>query len=198
MTRSRTLFGNKAAWPPFVAVNDTVRGGKSTSSWTVDSSNVATFSGNLGKMSTGTLLNKRRLTILVPPSPAATLDITALGGAGFASQAASFDSPVQTGSFEALELVVENSLRHSPPDSPVSGDRGVSRPTSFVLSLKNQRAGHRPDGRRESVLSYESHFTVEPGSERHTIVRRWSEFEPTYRGRPDKEAPALDPNQIVE
>ena len=45
----QVLFGGSEPWPTFHAVNDTLRGGSSSSAWTVDErSNVATFNGHLG------------------------------------------------------------------------------------------------------------------------------------------------------
>jgi len=45
----QVLFGGSEPWPTFHAVNDTLRGGSSSSAWTVDErSNVATFKGHLG------------------------------------------------------------------------------------------------------------------------------------------------------
>jgi len=82
-----------------------------------------------------------------------------------------------------------------------------SQPTSFVITLKNDRPGRRPDGRRESVLSYEYKFDlrswlngdaglVEKG--RVVEVRiGWDEFVPTYRGREQK-GKEVEPGHIVE
>lgn len=44
------LFGRLCEWPSFEPVNDTVRGGKSTSSWRVDPrTNIGSFTGLLGE-----------------------------------------------------------------------------------------------------------------------------------------------------
>lgn len=75
---------------------------------------------------------------------------------------------------------------------------------SYVLNLKTQEAKERPDGRRESQVVYEFKFDLPQsslGQDECTHLEyasNWSEFEPTYRGRPAKDAPALDPAQIKE
>lgn len=43
------LFGGEHSWPTFTPVNDTVRGGASTSHWRVLDGNLARFSGHLGE-----------------------------------------------------------------------------------------------------------------------------------------------------
>jgi hypothetical protein len=87
----------------------------------------------------------------------------------------------------------------------------TDHPSDFVLTLKNELPGRRPDGRRESVVSYEFSFdlrklhTLERIAEakmgegnKVKLVVRWDALVATYRGREDKEAPALDPTSIHE
>ncbi|KAM0787178.1 hypothetical protein ACM66B_006425 [Microbotryomycetes sp. NB124-2] len=162
--RHTPLFGGSQPWPKFVAVNDTVRGGNSSSSWTTDERNTAKFEGEL--------------------------DITALGGAGFASQCATFDKPIkiEQGAL-GLELKLVNKVHRS-------GEK--HEPHTFTLVLKNERAQHRPDGRRESVLSYEFSFTRSDSSNGQAVFASWTDFKATYRGRPQKGVPLLDPHSVIE
>jgi len=87
------------------------------------------------------------------------------------------------------------------------------------LVLKNTKPPTRPDGRRESVISYEFEFDVEDlarktacdmtsdeekkvggekGNREVEVSAEWSEFKATYRGRPKEDAPPLDPSDIYE
>ncbi|BGP44114.1 hypothetical protein JCM10449v2_008178 [Rhodotorula kratochvilovae] len=177
---SKLLFGGSEPWPTFTAVNDTLRGGASTSLLTVDPvSNVATFSGNL--------------------------DITALGGAGFASQSTVFPSRLSLPRAKHAGLLVT----FLPPASPSSSIGSAPGPvTRFVLALKTSEPARRPDGRRESVTVYEYTFSSteapsdldeeEKGARSVTLLARWGDFKPTYRGRPAPDAEALDPSRIYE
>ncbi|GAA5905669.1 uncharacterized protein JCM6883_005405 [Sporobolomyces salmoneus] len=187
MSHPELLYGSSKPWPRFHPVNDTIRGGKSESSFNVSSSrNVATFSG--------------------------LLDITALGGAGFASQSTTYSPrlslPPSTYSGLSLSLSLPTSS-HSPKDEEEKFEK-PSKPTKFVLILKNTKPPTRPDGRRESVTSYEFEFDVEElgrsGSyedekDGRVVVQveaEWNEFKATYRGRPQPDAPDLDPSDIYE
>lgn len=150
------------------------------------------------------------------------IDITALGGAGFASQSTTFESPrlslpSATYSGLSIDLLL--------PSSPASGSEKQGgkvepvQPRKHVLVLKNTKPPTRPDGRRESVISYEFEFDVEDlacGSsselasdeEKHIggekrkrevqVSAEWSDFKATYRGRPKEDAPPLDPSDIYE
>ncbi|BGP28176.1 NADH:ubiquinone oxidoreductase intermediate-associated protein 30 [Rhodotorula toruloides] len=187
MTRNRFIIGGPAPWPAFTAVNDSIRGGSSTSSFTVDpETNVATFAGHL--------------------------DYTTLGGAGFASQSTTFE-PTR------LSLPRSNTsglfLTFLPPLSPPS----PKTPTHFTLNIKDKRPERRPDGRRESVTVYEYELDVEDyrdnglfdekeegdlekGERRArrsvTVLAKWEEFKPFYRGKPKEDAATLDPSAIYE
>ncbi|GAA6055643.1 hypothetical protein JCM3770_003392 [Rhodotorula araucariae] len=178
------LFGGSVPWPSFTAVNDTLRGGASTSSLSVDPVfNSATFSGNL--------------------------DITALGGAGFASQSTLFPSRLSLPRSKHAGLL----LTFLPPVSSPTTSAGSPGPvTRFVVALKTSEPARRPDGRRESVTVYEYTFSAsdtpdelaspagdeEKGARSITLLARWGDFKPTYRGRPAPDAAVLDPAQIYE
>ncbi|GAA5873107.1 hypothetical protein JCM1840_005571 [Sporobolomyces johnsonii] len=195
---SRLLFGAPASpWPAFHAVNDTVRGGSSSSAWSVDQETLeATFAGHL--------------------------DIETLGGAGFASQSTTF-SPSRLSISPATHagLILTFLVPPAPPSSSVS----PARPHAFVLTLKNEQPALRPDGRRESVTSYEFEVDLDQyredddhpevvsdeekeigqdekgtaaGGRRVSVLARWDEFTPTYRGRPQRDAKPLDPTRIYE
>ncbi|GAA5932277.1 uncharacterized protein JCM15063_001177 [Sporobolomyces koalae] len=183
MRSQELLYGLSHPWPTFRAVNDTIRGGKSTSSLVVSpTSNLATFTGEL--------------------------DITALGGAGFASQSTTFDPtrlslPRHSYSGLSLTIVLPHTLRDSRKEKcdPV-------QPHKFVVVLKNTKPATRPDGRRESVLSYEFEFDVDHLVEhewfqddkqrRVQVDAVWEQFVATYRGRPKQDAEPLDPASIYE
>lgn len=174
------LYGLGHAWPKFNPVNDTIRGGRSESHFATSNPSFATFSG--------------------------VLDITALGGAGFASQSTTFAPDrlsLPAGAYSGLSLSLSlPSTRYDDEEKP------DSTPTNYVLVLKNTKPETRPDGRRESVTSYEFAFdtkdvlTQEKSATGHRVVVRvdaeWNAFEATYRGRPQKDAPPLDPSCIYE
>ncbi|GAA5856631.1 hypothetical protein JCM9279_006012 [Rhodotorula babjevae] len=184
---SKLLFGASAPWPTFHAVNDTLRGGSSSSSWAVDErSNVATFKGQL--------------------------DITTLGGAGFASQSTLFPSRLSLprSRTAGLLLTFVPPSPSPPSSSPQAGSPGPV--TRFVLALKTSEPARRPDGRRESVTVYEWAFDArehsdeldegEKGGEKAqrsvTRLARWDEFKPMFRGRPAEDAEPFDPARIYE
>jgi len=118
-----------------------------------------------------------------------------LGGAGFASQAHTFPRPLALPASSHLVL----SFLVPPSVQP-------HQPTSFVLSIKNDKPGRRPDGRRESVLSYEYKFDLRSWLKGQKVAEKarlvelkieWDEFVPTYRGREQK-GKEVDPGHIVE
>lgn len=148
----------------FTASDDRVRGGKSQSYLTVlpaaapSSSSQAEFSGHL--------------------------DITALGGAGFASQrTADGVAGWDVSAYDALVLDVAHA------DS-----------RRYTLTLKDEVLPRRPDGRDQSTVSWEYDFVVGAdgggstagagGSTR--VVIPFGEFKPTYRGKPKPDAEPLD------
>ncbi|KAK3692344.1 complex I intermediate-associated protein 30-domain-containing protein [Podospora appendiculata] len=155
---SMVLFGGDGSpWTPtdWTSSDDSVRGGKSRSTLTITTSPpIAIFAG--------------------------TLDITALGGAGFASQRtvdahAGFD----LSGHDALVVAVHGSAR----DGKV-----------FTLVLKDAATVRRPDGRQQSSVSWEHDFTypaVHDGLGGR-VVLRFADFKPTYRGKPVGDAEPLD------
>ncbi|BGP20999.1 hypothetical protein JCM10213_003236 [Rhodosporidiobolus nylandii] len=191
---SKVLFGGAQPWPAFKPVNDSLRGGKSTSFFEVGEGNVGRFSGNL--------------------------DITALGGAGFASQSAVFPSRLSLDPSHYSGLL----LTFVPPSLPPRTEKSTLSvlppypPHRFELTLKNDEPARRPDGRRESVIVYEWTLDVrdyeryegagaperdedkaEKGeAEKVTVLARWEAFKPTYRGKEQPDAKELDPKSIYE
>ena len=86
-----------------------------------------------------------------------------------------------------------------PFSSSTTSSSSNAGPTDFVHTLKTQDPERRPDGRLESRISYEYHFSSttatatassRPSSEQSskyfktTLFAQWSDFKPTYRGRP--------------
>ena len=116
-----------------------------------------------------------------------TLDTSTLGGAGFASQTTERALRLPRSHFSGLRIEV---LRD---DAASLADE--KRPTSFVFNLKTTAPERRPDGRLESRVTYEYEFD---GAREGPLDAPWSAFEATYRGRPAKDAPPLDPAAIVE
>lgn len=151
----------------FTASDDRVRGGKSQSYLTVlkgpeAAVTQAEFSGNL--------------------------DITALGGAGFASQRTADDVPGwDVSGYDVLVLDVA---------------RADSR--KYTLTLKDEILPRRPDGRDQSTVSWEYDFVVKAGGDTAAtagsgstagstrLVIPFGNFQPTYRGKPKPDADPLD------
>ncbi|SCZ96411.1 BZ3500_MvSof-1268-A1-R1_Chr8-2g10176 [Microbotryum saponariae] len=168
-------------WPGFVGVDDQVRGGVSTSSFTIEkpphTHTIGVFSGHL--------------------------DIKTLGGAGFASQSAVFRKTkplsLPRSSYSGLLLtILRPSNEVSVTTTPITTKK-PSKPTSFVLTLKSSPPVTRPDGRMEAGISYEYAFKTDDfdGKEKQ-IQMEWDGFIATYRGRADKNFAKLDPNKLYE
>ena len=143
-------------------------------------------------------------------------DTTTLGGAGFASQLCSTGFPwvVRKDTFRGLALrfrrpsVAQALSEQGPP----GGGKGPV--TCYCVQLKMEVPEDRPDGRRESVITYEWEFdAVKDGEEvpsppaaavregHGKIVKvhaGWDSFKPTYRGRPKPDADSLDPEMVKE
>ncbi|POS79199.1 complex I intermediate-associated protein 30 [Diaporthe helianthi] len=158
------LFGGDRPWDAsqFTASDDRVRGGKSQSYLTVlkepesSAASQAEFSGHL--------------------------DITALGGAGFASQRTADDVPGwDVSGYDVLVLDVA---------------RADSR--RYTLTLKDEILPRRPDGRDQSTVSWEYDFVVGAAGEEATtagstrLVIPFGDFQPTYRGKAKPDADPLD------
>lgn len=116
------------------------------------------------------------------------LDTSTLGGAGFASRAYRRPVPLPSSEYDGLRIRYR-------PNQPEKG-----RPNEFTIILKTILAGTRPDGRRESTTSYEYSFDSSSASSSsiHHLDMPFDEFKPFYRGRPQSDAPALDPAEIKE
>ncbi|KAJ1304819.1 hypothetical protein OPQ81_005954 [Rhizoctonia solani] len=114
-----------------------------------------------------------------------TLDITALGGAGFASQRFRFAN-------QLLRL----------PKSEYQGIRvklsrpfiTLHNPMQFTLVLNTEPITHRPDGRVASRVSWEAGFTDSAPS----WDLSFDQFRATYRGRPVDPAPTFDPSTVYD
>lgn len=146
------LFGGDRPWnmEAWTDSDDRVRGGKSQSYLTA-SAEGARFHGNL--------------------------DITALGGAGFASQRTVGILKLDASDFDGIVLAVAE----ADPEK------------RFTLTLKDEVLPKRDDGRDQSSVSWEYDFTATPGRD---IFIHWSDFKPTYRGRPKDDAKPLDTADI--
>ncbi|KAJ9125082.1 hypothetical protein QFC22_000035 [Naganishia vaughanmartiniae] len=178
---TRTLFPPFHPHTQWRAVDDRIRGGSSISHLDTTSNHAARFWG--------------------------TLDITTLGGAGFASQCHTFEPRALRlckDEYEGLAITFDVTAR----SEKVRGEEGKEKPKHFTLVLKGSVPPLRPDGRRESTLSYEYTFvnaastSSSPESatmttKQRTITIPWTDFSATYRGRPitpkDPQYTPLDP-----
>ncbi|KAI0379012.1 complex I intermediate-associated protein 30 [Hypomontagnella monticulosa] len=146
------LFGGNKLWDEHVWItsDDRVRGGKSQSYLTCSpESNTASFHG--------------------------TLDISALGGAGFASQRTIDSLSWDLTDYQGISL-------------GVAGGDGKK----YTLILKDEVLPKRPDGREQSTVSWEYDFV----SGNTEITVSWGDFRPTYRGRPKPDADPLRLDRI--
>lgn len=105
------------------------------------------------------------------------LDTTALGGAGFASQRTVGVLHLDVSTYDGMVLAIADA----------DADK------RFTMTLKDEVLPPRDDGRDRSSVSWEYDFAATPG---HDVVIRWSDFKPTYRGRPKKDAKPLDTKDI--
>ncbi|KAL5631232.1 hypothetical protein ACGC1H_006919 [Rhizoctonia solani] len=113
-----------------------------------------------------------------------TLDITALGGAGFASQRFRFsDQPLR------LPKSEYQGIRVKLPQPIVPHN-----PNEFTLVLNTVPITYRPDGRVESRVTWEANFTDPESS--HNLS--FDMFRATYRGRSVDPAPVFDPSAIYD
>ncbi|KAI1737410.1 complex I intermediate-associated protein 30-domain-containing protein [Xylaria scruposa] len=143
------LFGGDKPWlvEDWVASDDRVRGGKSQSylDYTSESKEAVRFHGEL--------------------------DITALGGAGFASERSPDPQHWDLSSFQGLHLAI---------------GRGDGK--KYTLIVKDEILPKRPDGREQSTVSWEYDF-LGTGTE---LDIPWQDLTPTYRGKPKPDAKPLD------
>ncbi|KAG2026296.1 hypothetical protein GB937_001805 [Aspergillus fischeri] len=143
----RFLFGGDQRWSPtnWTSSDDRVRGGSSYSTLTILPNNTVRLHGHL--------------------------DITTLGGAGFASQRTTDDLSWDLSDADGLELDIAGS------DGKV-----------YTLVLKDRLLPKQPDGREQSTISWEYDFRT---GERTILRVRWGDLRPTYRGR-EVDADPLD------
>ena len=148
------ILGNPWREEDFRASDDRVRGGASESYLTPIDGGQARFYG--------------------------TLDTTALGGAGFASQRTATESKVWNLSmYDGIEI-------HT-----TYGDG-----RKYTIMARNELPSKRPDNRDRSTVVYEADFVVDDSKTKDCIVILWSEFAPTYRGKECNHAPKLDLKNI--
>ncbi|KAF2842113.1 CIA30-domain-containing protein [Patellaria atrata CBS 101060] len=113
------------------------------------------------------------------------LDISILGGAGFASQRTTGEERSwDLSGYDGIELVVTKADRKR-----------------YTFIVKDELLPKNPDnGREQSTISYERDFTI-PGeteelSTRSVLFIPWRSFHATYRGRRKKDSPALDTSRV--
>ena len=144
-------------WQPsdWTSSDDRVRGGSSVSYLTcLPLSPVAEFHGNL--------------------------DITTLGGAGFASQRTTGeDRQWDLSSHDGLELDIKQS----------DGKR-------YTCVLKDSLLPKSPNGRDQSTISWEYDFQLHEVGKGEKIFIPWSDLKPTYRGRNKDDAEPLDLKKV--
>lgn len=124
-----------------------------------------------------------------------TLDTQTLGGAGFASQCHTFEVGLKLprDEYAGLAITVSSPLPTSSDTHASMEKHGPVKPYEYTLTLKTSTPSLRPDGRRESTISYEHTFPI-PGSTSPTrLTIPWHAFEATYRGRT---LPATDPAYV--
>lgn len=145
------LTNGRSTWDAsnWIDSDDRVRGGRSESHLHCLSSHQAQFCGHL--------------------------DITALGGAGFASQRTA----------DVLDLDLS---RHSGITIDIADGDGKR----YTLTLKDEILPRRDDGRDRSSVSWEFDFEGDVGQ----VKIPWESFKPTYRGRPKPDAKPLDLENI--
>ncbi|KAG8759516.1 hypothetical protein FRC14_005730 [Serendipita sp. 396] len=132
------------------------------------------------------------------------LDISTLGGAGFASQKYEFKHPLNWGEIDKSKSHL--TLLIIPPKA---SEKNVNRPSEFVVTLKTTRPPPPSQPKPRSQVTYESSFTApttqysSPKSfEGISVTLPLASFLPTYRGRAippdDPRWQELDPTSIYE
>ncbi|KAK4219835.1 hypothetical protein QBC37DRAFT_367441 [Rhypophila decipiens] len=120
------------------------------------------------------------------------LDITALGGAGFASQRTTIfegqGGALDLVGYDALVLKVVHHHTNSTPECSSNDDAAAAakkkEAKKYTIVFKDTILPKRPDGREQSTISWESDFSLVAGVETETITLPFTEFKPTYRGKP--------------
>lgn len=112
-----------------------------------------------------------------------TLDITTLGGAGFASQRTRGETQEwDVSGYDGIEIRVD------------SGDSKI-----YTITLKNEIPPKWLEKGEQSTVSWEYDFRArQPGAEtmKETVFVKWDDFKPTYRGKPVKYPEPLDLKRI--
>nr|POE54916.1 uncharacterized protein c9e9.15 [Quercus suber] len=114
-----------------------------------------------------------------------TLDIKTLGGAGFASQRTTDDDRKwDLSDYAGVQIAV------------AKGDK-----KRYTFILKDELLPPSENGREQAVISWEVDFELppqtEPGDAKDKFVFvPWKAFNPTYRGKPKKDAKPLDLKSI--
>ncbi|EQB55292.1 complex I intermediate-associated protein 30 [Colletotrichum gloeosporioides Cg-14] len=103
------------------------------------------------------------------------LDITTLGAAGFASQRTLGTLHLDLRQYDGFVIRILES------DSK-----------KYTLTVKDEILPPRDDGRDQSTISWEYDFVCDPGD----VKILWSDFKPTYRGKPKPDAKPLDLSNI--
>ncbi|ORY86109.1 NADH:ubiquinone oxidoreductase intermediate-associated protein 30, partial [Protomyces lactucae-debilis] len=147
------------------AVDDTVRQGASSSQLAIaEDSSTARFQG--------------------------VLDTSKLGGAGFASQAATYKtSPWDLSQYDGIEIVYSNgnsfnytlNMKDYLPEQPIGGRMPSSTEWAFTFEVKKP-ASH----------------SISKSPETTTIFAAWEDFAPYERGRPTTTTSELKKDHIVQ
>jgi hypothetical protein len=142
------------------------------------------------------------------------LDITTLGGAGFASQQCTVSPPfpisLSQQRHSGLRLLVRPAKATAASTTLEEGQTpggGKGPVRSYLLNLYPKLPVKRPDGRNESSVTYEHTFRLDPpiscsnqgddGQEPLLSVDlAWKDFKPFYRGKPAEDAGPLDPSEV--
>ncbi|KAF1939576.1 CIA30 family protein [Clathrospora elynae] len=146
------IFGGDRGWKAsdWTDSDDRVRGGASQSYLDISGSS-ARFHGNL--------------------------DITALGGAGFASQRTTGDEKTwDLSDYDGIYLHL-----------------GKHDGKKYTLTLKDEILPLMADGREQSTISYEYDFS---STSKMALFVPWHAMKPTYRGKPKNDAAPLDTKNV--
>ncbi|KAK4694569.1 hypothetical protein P7C71_g3037, partial [Lecanoromycetidae sp. Uapishka_2] len=181
MTKSITpfiLFGASKPWvpPPWTTTDDRVRGGASQSYLSALPNNCARFYGHL--------------------------DISTLGGAGFASQFSPLDDDGESDESASWDLSAYDGIE-------VVVGKADGKVYTFILK-DEMPPEKREDGREKAAVNWEIEFRASndkddeeaenKGSSNNssdtTIWVPWDEFKPTFRGREKRDAGQLKTNRI--
>jgi len=124
-----------------------------------------------------------------------TLDIKALGGAGFASQRTTSD--VRSWDLSIYDGISIGIVAPSDSNSPIIR----KRPERYTFIVKDTILPKNPqNGREQATINYEYDFSIHGesnlGEKSGSIFIPWKSLRATYRGKPKRDAPALDLEHI--